>query len=278
MRNKIQIVVPVLLIGSFAFLYRGITAGLVRDWAADPNYSHGFLIVPLALFFAWERRQELASAESRGSLLGLPLILGSLTILIAGVLGSEFFLTRVSMLGVAAGILLFVWGRQHLQILAFPVLFLLLMIPLPALIFNQIAFPLQMLASRFGEVALILCRVPVVRAGNVIHLTHASLEVAEACSGIRSLISLLTLGIVYGYFFEPRAWGRTALALSALPIAIAANGLRVAGTGMAAQYWGAEAAQGFFHAFSGWLIFLAALIMLFAVHRALLRVQPRKTG
>jgi exosortase len=150
------------------------------------------------------------------------------------------------------------------------------MIPIPAIIFNQVAFPLQLLASRFGEMALLASQIPVLREGNVIHLANTSLEVAEACSGIRSLISLLTLGIVYGYFTDSRLWVRIALALGTIPIAIAANGIRVAGTGVAAHYYGAEAAQGFFHSFSGWIIFIAAFIMMFILYRVIAWAAPEK--
>jgi exosortase len=196
---------------------------------------------------------------------GLLIVLASVGVLAAGTLGAELFLTRVSMIGVLAGAIVFLYGWRHLTTLAFPVAFLLLMIPLPALIFNQIAFPLQLLASRAGEMVLSVLRIPVLREGNVIVLAHTTLEVAEACSGIRSLVSLLTLGIVYGYFIDPRGLVRVAVALSTVPVAIAANGLRVAGTGIAAQYYGAQAAQGFLHSFSGWMVFVVALAAVFGV-------------
>jgi exosortase len=156
----------------------------------------------------------------------------------------------------------------------FPLAFLLLMIPIPAIIFNQIAFPLQLLASRFGETVLRLFNIPVLREGNVMTLANTQLEVAEACSGIRSLISLLTLGIVYGYFTDKRFLVRLVIALSTIPVAIVANGLRVAGTGIAAYHYGEEAAQGFFHEFSGWVVFVVSLVMLFVIHRTVLAVAP----
>ena len=268
----------ILVLFSFAVLYREVIVKLVRDWSIDDNYSHGFLIVPLALFFVWERRAKLAAAVPNRSMAGLALVVLSVAVLIAGVLGSELFLMRTSMLSMIAGIVLFLYGTQHLKILAFPILFLLLMIPIPSIIFNQIAFPLQLIASRFGEMALTTLGIPVLREGNIIQLANTSLEVAEACSGIRSLISLLTLGIVYGYFIDPRIWMRFALALATIPVAIAANGIRVAGTGVAAHYYGPEAAQGFFHSFSGWLVFISAFIMLFVIHRAFVMVWPAKAN
>jgi exosortase len=213
-------------------------------------------------------------ASRRPSAVGLVIVLGSCATLTAGILGAELFLTRISIVGIVAGTVLFVMGWQHLRILGFPIAFLILMIPIPAIIFNQIAFPLQLLASRFGETALNVADIPVLREGNVIVLANTTLEVAEACSGIRSLVSLLTLGIVYGYFTDPRGWLRVTISLATIPIAIVANGLRVAGTGIAAHYYGPEAATGFFHTFSGWLVFIVAFLMLFLVMQVLQRLTP----
>jgi exosortase len=256
----------------FGVLYHAVLVKLVRDWVVDDNYSHGFLIVPIAAWLAWERRGRLADALLRPTWWGLAIIAASVMVLAAGVLGAELFLTRISMLGVMAGAVLFLYGLQPLRILAFPILFLVLMIPLPAIVFNQVAFPLQLLASRFGEMVLTLAGVPVLREGNVITLSNTSLEVAEACSGIRSLVSLITLAVVYGYVTDRRNWARVTLAAAAVPVAIVANGIRVAGTGLAAHYMGPEAAQGFFHEFSGWLVFVVAFVLLFGVQRLIARV------
>lgn len=267
-----------LLAATFGLVYWPVLTTLVSDWATDDNYSHGFLIVPLAAWFAWERRARLAAAPVKPSWLGLATVAGSLGLLVAGTLGAELFLTRISIVGLVAGASLFLWGWTSVRVLAFPLAFLLLMVPIPAIIFNQIAFPLQLLASRFGETTLAALSIPVLREGNVIHLATTSLEVAEACSGIRSLISLLTLGIVFGYFTDPRGWVRTFIALATVPVAIVANGLRVAGTGVAAHYYGAAAAEGFFHTFSGWIVFVLALALLFAVQRVVASVTPHAAG
>src|SRR5688572_17104775 len=151
-------------------MYAGVVSSLVRQWASDDNYSHGFFVMPLALYFAWERRGALAAAPARPGWPGAILILGSLAVWAAGVLGSELFLTRVSLIGVIAGTVWFVWGRRHLRILIFPILFLVLMIPLPSIVFNQLAFPLQLVASQVGETAIAAAGVPVLREGNVLHL------------------------------------------------------------------------------------------------------------
>jgi exosortase len=251
------------------WLYAGILWSLARQWAADENYSHGFFVLPLAGFFVWERREALRRAPSRPSLIGALIIVLSLMLLVAGLLGSELFLSRVSLIGVLAGIALFVLGRDHFRLLAFPIAFLVLMIPLPAILFNRIAFPLQLLASRAGETAIAGAGIPILREGNVLQLPTRALEVAEACSGIRSLVSLVMLGIVLGYFTEQRTSTRVLIAMAAVPIAIIANAIRVAGTGLASELVSPAAADGFFHTFSGWLVFVVAFAGLMAFQRAI---------
>lgn len=247
-----------LFLAALGVAYARVAVRLVDDWATDPNYSHGFLIVPLALYLVWERRAALARAPIRGSWMGLPVVVLGLALLAGGTLGAELFTARVSLILVLAGSVLFVLGPAQARILAFPLAILLLMVPLPAIVFNRIAFPLQIFASQFGEQVLHAAGVPVLREGNVIVLPQTELEVAEACSGIRSLMTLFTLGLVYGYFMESRRWARVAIVAMTVPIAILTNGLRVAGTGIAAYHFGPEAAEGFFHSFSGWIVFVVA--------------------
>ncbi len=267
------------LVAGFLLLYGRVLTRLAADWWTDDNYSHGFLIIPMALYFAFARRDELRAAMPRPNApIGLLVILGSLTLLAAGTLGAEFFLTRVSLVGSLAGTVIFLFGFPVLRLLLFPLGFLLLMIPIPAIVFNQIAFPLQMLASRFGETVVSAAGLPVLREGNVIVLASTTLEVVEACSGIRSLVSLLCLGIVLGYFSDPRAGVRVLISLSTIPVAILSNGLRVAGTGIAAHYFGPAAAEGFFHTFSGWLLFGSAFLMLVGIVRLARVVIPAPAG
>jgi exosortase len=258
-----------LLTATLIWLYGGVLMALVRQWSSDDNYSHGFFVIPLAAFFVWERREALQKAPRRPSIFGALLVLASLGVFVAGTFGAELFLTRVSMIGVIAGSILFIWGRQHFKTLLFPVAFLLLMIPLPALIFNQLAFPLQLVASEAGESVIAAAGIPVLREGNMLHLPSRTLEVAEACSGIRSLVSLLMLGIVLGYFTEKGTGTRVLIAIAAVPIAIIANASRVAGTGFAAEWISPAAADGFFHTFSGWLMFIVAFSGLLAFQRGL---------
>ena len=274
-----DVAVGLALAAAIVLMYAGVLQSLVRQWSSDDNYSHGFFVLPLAAYFAWERRGALAAAARKPSVLGLVVILGSLVVWAAGLLGAELFLTRISMIGVTAGTVLFVWGWLHLRILLFPILFLLLMVPLPAIIFNQIAFPLQLVASQAGEVVIATAGIPVLREGNVLQLPSQTLEVAEACSGIRSLVSLLMLAIVLGYFTERRTGVRVLIAFAAIPIAILANAARVAGTGLAAEWVSPAAAEGFFHTFSGWLVFVVAFAGLLIVQHLLGRFRrPNRTA
>ncbi len=275
--SRNRLITLVLVAAGFGLLFRDVIVKLVHDWSVDENYSHGLLVVPLVVYILWRERDNLASSPSKPSWAGLVLIAGSIATLVAGRLGAELYLTRLAMLGTLSGIVVLLWGFGRLRRMSFEFLLLFLAIPIPAIIFNQIAFPLQLIASRFGETAIAACGIPVLREGNVIMLATTTLEVAEACSGIRSLVSLVTLALVWGYFSESALWLRWLLALSAVPIAIFSNAIRVAGTGVAAHFVGPEAAEGFLHTFSGWMVFVVAGVMMLAVHRLALWLAPGKS-
>ena len=266
-----------LVVAAVILTYWGVLVELVSDWYTDDNYSHGFFIIPLAAYFAWERRDDLAIAPIKTAWTGLAVVAASLVLLVGGLLGAELFLSRVSVIGALAGAVLFIFGWQVFRIVLFPLAFLLLMVPLPQIIFNKIAFPLQLLASNFGEASINAMDIPILREGNVLILANATLEVAEACSGIRSLVSLFTLGLVYGYFADPRPWVRVVIALSAVPVAIITNGLRVASAGVAAHNYGEAGVEGIFHDFSGWVVFVVAFVMMFGLLRLLQWISPPST-
>ncbi len=255
-------------IGLLVFLYHGIVVALVRDWWNNPDFSHGFFVPLFAGFVVWHRRAKLRGLELRPSWSGLFVIAGALGVLIVGVLGAEMFLSRSSLVFLLAGLIIYFAGWEYFRELLFPWAVLFLMIPIPVIIFNQIALPLQFMASRLATWLLGLVGVPVLREGNIINLPSMSLEVVEACSGIRSLVSLITLAVIYGYFAEPKRLLRVALVILAIPVAVIANGIRIMGTGLLGQYWDPDKAQGFFHEFSGWVIFLLALAILYLVHRS----------
>ena len=251
-----------------AWLYAPIILRLVRQWWSDPNFSHGFFVPVFSAFVLWQNRTRLREMQRKPSTWGLPIILVSLAMLVVGIFGAELFLSRVSLIVLISGLVIFFLGWAIFREVLFPLLFLVLMVPIPAIVFSQITLPLQILASKVAAWTLPVFGVPVLREGNIINLPSMPLEVAQACSGIRSLMSLLTLAIMYGYLMERRTWVRIVLALASVPIAVAANGLRIVGTGLVVQYWDPDKAEGFFHLFSGWLVFVVSLLMLFALHQA----------
>jgi exosortase len=253
---------------AFLLVYSRILIALAGDWQTSDDYSHGLIVAPAAVWLAWNRRGDLRAAPAAPSIWGLGLIVASLLVLLIGTAGVELFLTRVSAVGVLVGGIAYLGGWRHVRLLAFPLGILLLTIPLPSLVFNQIAFPLQLAASRFGVDMIRLADVPVLREGNVIVLANTTLEVAEACSGIRSLISLLAVALFYGYFTETHQGRRALIALSAIPVAVATNAIRVAATGVAAHYYGPQVTTGFLHGLSGWLVFLVSFALIVAIARA----------
>lgn len=253
--------------GLLLWLYLPTLVHLVGQWKNDSDFSHGFFVPLFSAFVVWRKGPRLGSLVARPSWAGLPLLAFAMCILIVGLMGAELFLARFSLLLTAAGLIVLFQGWSYFRAVLFPWAFLLLMIPIPSIIFNQITFPLQLLASHLAAAALPLFGVAVLREGNVIHLPSITLEVAEACSGIRSLMSLVTLAITYGYLMERRLWVRWLLALSSIPIAVIANSVRIIGTGLLVQYWDVHKAEGYFHASWGWIIFVVSLLLLFTLHR-----------
>ncbi len=279
-RPPVWVLVGLGLIGlCFAGLYHETVVHLWEQWSSNDDYAHGFLIVPLALYFVWDRRERLRALPIEPSLLGGGLLAAGLGMLLVGSIGAELFVQRVSLIVVLAGLVWLVLGTAFLRELAFPLAFLVFMVPLPAIVMNAVAFPLQGFAARTATFCMQAAGVPVLREGNVIILADTTLEVAEACSGIRSLQALLALGAVYGYLTAPKSiWKRWALVLLSIPIAIAANAFRVSGTGLLAHFWDPEAAQGFYHTFAGWLVFVVAFVLLLATGSLLERFPDRLWG
>jgi exosortase len=251
-----------------AWLYAPFALQLITQWWQDPNYTHGFFVPVFSLFLLWERRAKLAALQIKPAWSGLVILLFALMALIQGTIRSEFFLYRVSTLFFIAGVVIFLAGWKHLAAISFPLAFLVLMIPSSTLV-GEITFPLQIVASKTASFLLMLAGVPTAREGNIIFLPSAQLEVAEACSGIRSLFSLLTLTVIYGYLTETKIGVRVLLALMAVPISILANALRIAFTGLMVEHWDVERAEGAIHALSGWLVFVASLALIFLLHRLL---------
>ena len=259
-----------------ATLYWTVLPKLVHDWWDDPNFSHGFLVPFFSAWLIWERRAELRAFASKGTLLpGIFLVLIGVAMLVVGKAGGEYFTMRSSLVFVTGGLFWIVFGGEGFRLCLFPLAFLFFMVPIPYILYDAIAFPLKMIASWFGEHSLTLIGVPVFREGNIIVLPNLQLEVADACSGIRSLMSLMALATAAAYFMSLGVARGGVLFLSAIPISIVTNSFRIFVTGVLSYKFGQKAAEGFFHEFSGWVVFLAGA-MLIVLTGLLLRRATRR--
>lgn len=260
---------PVAWFGGLLLLcYAPVLYRLGVQWATDEDMGHGFFVPVIAAFIAWQRRDQLLACERRPSNWGLVLIVWAALQELAATLGAELFTARLSFVIALTGIVLYVGGRRWLRILAFPLSLLLFMIPIPQILYARLTLSLQMIASALGEWLIDLMGIPVIREGNLLRLPSQTLDVAEACSGIRSLLSLGFLSLVYGYFADKRSWVRWLLFLATVPIAIAANGIRVGLTGLMSEI-NTKLAQGAYHETEGYIVFIVALAALLLTHRAI---------
>jgi exosortase len=284
---------PVAIAVALAFLYFTVIVKLGNDWWHDENYSHGLLIPFVIAFILWQERKRFVDSKTApATWLGAMGIGAALCALWAGTAGVELFVQRASLVLMLACVVIYFFGLRLMRVVAVPLVLLALSIPIPQIIFNRIAFPLQLFASQCAVGAMSFFSIPVLRQGNVIELMPLGasepkkLAVVEACSGIRSLMTLVTLAVIYAYFTKPKAvqtlakdgeakhtkvyaaflsftfWRSLILVIAAVPIAILTNALRVSGTGVLAHYYGTRVADGFFHTFSGWVIYVAAALLL----------------
>lgn len=254
------------------FCYFPIWKHLVEQWATDEDVGHGFFVPVVAAFVVWQRREQLMQIECKPAWWGIWILLWGVAQSFVGTLGAELFLQRTSILITLVGMLLVFGGTKLVKALAFPLLLLPFMIPFPAVIYNQITFPLQLFASSVAESTLEFLGIPVLRDGNVLELASQKLTVVEACSGIRSLMSLLFLSLVYSYLFDKKVWMRWALLAATVPLAILANAGRVTITGILSEEVSPELAHGFFHSLEGWVIFIIDIVLLLAVHSLINRI------
>ena len=291
---------------AIAFAYATVFVKLFHDWWNDENYSHGLLIPFIIGYIVWSQRDKLARARVQPSvLLGGVAIVFALFALWAGIAGAELYMQRLSLVLLLAGITVYFWGFRLLQFVLVPLSLLFLAMPIPTIVFNKIAFPLQLFASRTAVWSMGMLGIPVLRQGNIIELKPLNsfdtkkLEVVEACSGIRSLMTLVTLAVVFAYFTHNPSkdgdpppsggnrfgwlksywfWRAAIIVGSAVPIAILTNAFRVSGTGILAHYYGTAVADGFFHSFSGWAIYIVAFILLFGIGMILDRLRPAQAA
>ncbi|HST52895.1 MAG TPA: exosortase [Pyrinomonadaceae bacterium] len=294
-----QIWKPALVAFAVAFAYWSVLAQLGRFWWEDENYSHGLLIPFVIGYILWSERGRLAHVRQRPRVIpGACVVAFAILMLWAGTAGAELFTQRVSLVVLLAGLGLYFWGWRVLRAVAVPLALLALAVPIPTIVFNKIAFPLQLFASQCAVWVMRMVNIPVLRDGNVIELyplgstTTKKLEVVEACSGIRSLMTLVTLAVVFAYFTTPtdeggaggtrlrryRVLRAVLIVVASVPIAIVTNAARVSGTGVLARFYGTQVADGFFHEFSGWVIYIVAFLLLFAFGWLVDRFNPTRRG
>jgi exosortase len=259
-------------------MYASVLTSLARQWWDDPNYGHGFLVPLFAGYVLWRKRDQWHTLPFRPSNFGFAIILFAIGLLILGMLGAELFLTRLSLIIFIFGSVLFLAGSQALRWMAFPLGYLLFMIPLPAIVYYQLTFPLQLLASRLGAGGLVALGIHTVREGNLLFLPNCTLNVVEACSGIRSLLSLLAAVVAFAYLAEPANWKRAVLAIASIPIAIATNGLRLVATGMLSYFFRPTVDSGMVHLALGLGFFVLAFLSIVLIHKLLQLVRTYESA
>ncbi|MBD3347908.1 MAG: exosortase [Candidatus Eisenbacteria bacterium] len=269
-RWSARTIVAVVVIAVLAAVaYRQVFATLVRTWEASADYSHGYIIPPIAVFLFWREWKKFVAAIGRGSWWGLTLIVAALAGYILSIRAGVFMTQGYSFVILLFGIALFIFGRRATAKVWFPLAYLFFMLPIPPFLVNEVSFALKEFAARAGSAIAHQLGVPLVRSGMTIHLPAGSLRIADPCSGLRSLIALVALGALFAYLSRGRHWKRVVLFLSAVPLAVGANVLRIAVLCVVAGIWGVDAALGFFHDFSGFLLFVVAFLGFLVVRRAL---------
>lgn len=251
--------------------YAPVLWGLVRQWASDEDVGHGFFVPVVAGYIAWKRRAQLMETKPVPSFWGLALVAFGALAMLLGTLAAQIFIARAAFLISIVGAVCFLGGTRAVKILAFPLFLLVFMLPIPAIVYARVTLPLQLFASSVAENVLSLVGIPVLRDGNVLELANQRLSVVEACSGMRSLLSLGFLALIYGYFLDRKIWMRWVLLAATIPIAIAANASRVTLTGILSNSR-PELAQGAFHVFEGWVLFIVSLALLAGVHQVVDRI------
>lgn len=275
LRQTIWMPLAVTVVGLIT-AYWGTIDGMMAQWLNNDDFSHGLLIVPISTYLVWQRRERIARTPLSTDWRAVPFMAMAIGVHIVGELGAELFTTRISMIFFFIGAIWLLYGWPLTRVLAFPLGFLFLMLPLPGFIYSNITFPLQLLSSKWSVSFLHLFGVLAFREGNIIDLGFTQFQVVEACNGLRFILPLFTLGVLFAFWQAKPLWQRLALMAATVPIAISANILRIGGTGLIAQHWGSEAAEGFFHGFSGWAVFMLAFALFFGFDRLLALLPGRR--
>ncbi|MGE4421866.1 MAG: exosortase A [Pseudodesulfovibrio sp.] len=264
--NKWYVAAYIVVIG---LVYHEIIAAMVADWARDDNYSHGFLVPLVSAYFLWANRKNILQAEVKPAGWGLWIVLLGVAQLVVGSLATEYFTMRTSMIVVTGGAIMYIMGWEPYKRMQLPLLYLLLMVPIPVIIYDSMTMPLKLFVAKVSVKGLVAFGYPVLREGNIIMLPNITLEVADACSGLRSLMSLVALSVAFAFLTQRGVWKKWVLIVSALPVAVITNILRVFVTGVLAKHYGKVAAEGFFHEFAGFMVFFVAMVIMALIGWAL---------
>jgi len=249
-----------------------VAPAMVGTWLNHSDNSHALLVPLISMYFVWIKREELGRIEISGSAVGGLFLAGTLVVYLVSLVGGIAVFARLMIVFSLLGLLWSCMGRQVVRVLAFPLGFLVFMVPVPDSVLGMVSFPLQLLATKIAGGVIQFCSIPVYREGNMLYFVHTQLEVAEACSGIRSIMALTMLSVIFAHLSGNGWWRKALLIVSAIPIAMLANILRVSGTGILAHFFGNKVARGFLHEFSGLAVFVFGLVLLFLVFNLLNRI------
>jgi exosortase len=259
----------VLLAVLWGLVVSPVVPPMVQTWLSHSDNSHAMLVPLISLYFAWDKRKELAKVQAAGSFWGGVLLTVSLLVYLVCYVGGVAFVARLMIVSSLIGLVWNCFGSQALRVLAFPLGFLVFMVPVPDSLLGLVSFPLQMQATRISAWIIQMCSIPVYREGNMLYFVQTQLEVAEACSGIRSIMALTMLSVLLAYLSSNTWWRKAFLVVCAIPIAMLANILRVSGTGILAHFFGDKVARGFLHEFSGLVVFIFGFLVIISLSRLL---------
>ncbi|MFH2060881.1 MAG: exosortase/archaeosortase family protein [Pseudomonadota bacterium] len=277
MENTKKIYYQLFALGAgFIILYLPFLKTMISDWDTNANYSHGYLIPIISAWLIYSLKDEISTIRLQPSNWGIPIIIIACLQLIVAKIGMEYFLQRTSIIVLFFGISLFLYGKDITRKISIPIIYLIFMIPIPVIVWNKIAFPLQLFASYLTEHVIRLAGMPILREGNVLTLSTITLEVVDACSGIRSLTTMMALSVPFSFFLPPGKLNKVILFLSSIPIAVFANIVRLTATAFLSSLYGEKFAQGFLHEFSGMVTFVLGLAMLYGCKVVLTRIRMTK--